>query len=73
MSFQAFFLLGGEGGCSSDVFAFEMQCLQGIGNPRVTKRDALILGFLHIDRKSVVSLVAVFFSNFSLIHFLFLV
>lgn len=48
---------------------------QGIGNPCVTKRDGLILGFLHINKKSVVSLVAVFtcelsFSNFSLIHFL---
>lgn len=52
-----------------------MECPQGIGNPRVTKRDGLILGFLRINKKSVVSLVAVFacelsFSNFSLIHFL---
>lgn len=48
---------------------------QGIGNPCVTKRDGLILGFLRINKKSVVSLVAIFacelsFSNFSLIHFL---
>lgn len=55
-----------------------MECPQGTGNPRVTKRDGLILGFLHINRKFIVSLVAVFtcelsFSNFSLIHFLILV
>lgn len=52
-----------------------MEFPQGIGNPHVRKRDGLILGFLHINRKSVVSLVAVFacelsFGSFSLPHFL---